>query len=103
MNEPAHTPGSDGAFLRHWIPAVRRGSRLALAGAELGSDLLSSLNLGLAAVCGLGQLRAQTFGVAFRTFDSGNLMGILNYCDDDIGKRTSSYTVIRWRLCTRCD
>ena len=36
------------------MTAVRRGPRLALAVAVLGSDLLSSLNLGMAAACGLG-------------------------------------------------
>ena len=36
------------------MPAVRRGSRLALSVAALGSDLLSSLYLGMAAACGLG-------------------------------------------------
>ena len=46
--------------------AVRRGPRLALAVAALGSDLLSSLNLGMAAADGLGYLRARIYGVAFQ-------------------------------------
>ena len=68
------------------MTAVRSGPRLALAVAVLRSDLLSSLNLGMAAACGIGWLRAQIIGVAFRKFDSGNLMGILSDSDDDIGK-----------------
>ena len=36
------------------VRKVRLGSRLVFAVAALGSDLLSSLNLGMAAACGLG-------------------------------------------------